>query len=86
MDVTSDEANKMRSKVPEMTIGAVKRRIRVLKAGAALGPSGLRNHHIRAIAAAPGGLRALAAWIAAWTNGKQGQKEMKAWSAALIVE
>ena len=95
MDVTSDEhkelesarkeANKMRSKVPEMTTGAVKRRVRVLKAGAALGHSGLRNNHIRAIAVAPGGLRATAAWIAAWAKGKQGHQEMKAWNAALIV-
>ena len=33
------EANTMRSKVPEMTTGAVRRRIRVLKAGAAQGPA-----------------------------------------------
>ena len=79
------EANNMRSNVPEMTTGAVKRRIRVLKAGAAPGPSGLRNNHIRAITAAPGGLRAIVAWIAAWTKGKQGHQEMKAWNAALIV-
>ena len=79
------EASKLKSKVPEMTIGAVKRRIRVLKAGAAPGSSGLRNNHIRAIAAAPGGLRALTAWIAAWTKGKQGHQEMKAWNAAMIV-
>ena len=94
MDVTNDEhteleiarkeANNMRCKVPEMTTGAVKRRIRVLKAGAAPGPKGLRNNHIRAIAAA-GGLRAIARWIAAWTKGKQGHQEMKAWNAALIV-
>ena len=95
MDVTKAEhkeledarrgASKLKSKVPEMTIGAVKRRIRVLKAGAAPGSSGLRNNHIRAIAAAPGGLRALTAWIAAWTKGKQGHQEMKAWNAAMIV-
>ena len=51
MDVTSDElkelecarkdANSVRSNAPEMTTGAVKRRIRALKAGAAPVPSGL---------------------------------------------
>ena len=45
------EASKLKNEVPEMTTGAVKRRIRVLKARAAPGPSGLRNNHIRAIAA-----------------------------------
>ena len=38
-----------------------------------------------AIAAAPGGLRAVAAWMAAWTKGKQGHQEMKAWTTALII-
>ena len=93
MDVTNDEhkelesarkeANKVRNTVPEMTTLAVKRRIRVLKAGAAPGPSGMRHIHIRAIAAAPKAFRANAAWIAAWTKGKH--QEMKSWSAALIV-
>ena len=50
MEVTSDEhkelenvrkdCDNMRGKIPEMTTGAVKRGIRVLKAGAAPGPSG----------------------------------------------
>ena len=68
MDVTTDEhkelegarkeAIKLKSKVPEMATGALERRIRVLKAGVAPGSSGHRNNHIRAVAAAPGGLRA----------------------------
>ena len=95
MEVTSDEhkelenarkeANTMRSKVPEMTTGAVKSGIRVLKAGAAPGSSGLRNNHIRAIEAAPGGLQAIAAWMTAWTKWKKGHQEMIAWNAALTV-
>ena len=79
----SKHTETLKKKVPEMTTGTVKRIIRVIEAGAARGPNGLRNNHIRAIDAAPGRLRALAAWIAAWTKGKQGHQEMKAWSAAM---
>ena len=41
-----------------------------IKAGAAPCHGGLRNNNFRAIAAAPGGLRAIRAWIAAWTKGE----------------
>lgn len=70
--------------VPRITTKSVRRKLRVLKAGAEPGPSGWRNSHLQLMGATPGGAALLARWTQQWALGRITALEARLWGGALV--
>ena len=61
-----------------------RRRLRVVKLAAQPGPSGWRNAHLVAVAAARGGVAAVARWGELWQRGMLTPPTIRLWTAACV--